>query len=459
MFRAKPGWIIYVTLAKVTITVLTALIFAQLRDPATKTDAALVIDGNVRQVFRSPRAERAEFLIQIEVQRCDARKNVRATARAAIPAPGDVAYIHVAESAGGEVKVPSEGAAIRAFINARERGGWEGVTGDWFEPRAEAAGSGAAPGTATTPSQPLAPAGLGMTAEALWVKERTALRVTSVERGGAAQKAGLEVGDVIVGANNAPVTSLQQIEELARKAEVITLVVVDVNTGQGATVELRGGSTPTAATKPADAPPGTGAAPAPTAPSRSLGISAEPVQLGSRTALKVLHVELGGAGAKAGLEPNDVLVAANGAALTSPEQLAAALRKSGTTLTLTVRDSRTGKDTPVEVKFADAKATGPLPDNVPVPAPSERAKGKLGVVTEFSFYDSEAAVKITEVEAGSAGARAGLQPGLIIIEANGKPMLHPNNLKDLERAGGVIKLGVVDPRTGRKANVEVNLGS
>ena len=37
-----------------------------------------------------------------------------------------------------------------------------------------------------------------------------------------------------------------------------------------------------------------------------------------------------------------MIVAANGAAITGPEQLASAVRKSGAALELTVRDSRTG---------------------------------------------------------------------------------------------------------------------
>ena len=81
-------------------------------------------------------------------------------------------------------------------------------------------------------------------------------------------------------------------------------------------------------------------------------------------------------------------------------------------------------------------------------------------MTELAFYDVEAAVKVTEVEPGSPAARAGLQPGLLILTANGKPMLHPNDLIDAARnTSGPLKLSVVDPRTGRKSMVEVNLGT
>jgi serine protease Do len=86
------------------------------------------------------------------------------------------------------------------------------------------------------------------------------------------------------------------------------------------------------------------------------------------------------------------------------------------------------------------------------------SKGNLGAVTELTFYDIEAAVKVTEVTPGSPAARAGLQPGLVILRANDKAILHPNDLNDAARkSGGTLKLTVVDPRSGRKGTVDVQL--
>ena len=62
-------------------------------------------------------------------------------------------------------------------------------------------------------------------------------------------------------------------------------------------------------------------------------------------------------GAKA--EQPDIVVAANGAPITGPEQLLGALRKSGQTLKLTVRDSRTGRDTEVAVNLGGTKPAAP----------------------------------------------------------------------------------------------------
>jgi S1-C subfamily serine protease len=173
--------------------------------------------------------------------------------------------------------------------------------------------------------------------------------------------------------------------------------------------------------------------------------------------MKVVGVEPGSIGAKAGLEPGDVIVGANGAPVTNAETLGAALRKSGPVLQLSVRDTRTGKDTPVPVDLG-----GPAPASAaPIPTDPQFRPGsgnKLGAVTELVFYDADAAVKVTEVEPGSPAARAGLEPGDIIVQANGTAVMHPNTLNEaVAKSGQTLKLIVADPRSNRKQNVDVDL--
>jgi S1-C subfamily serine protease len=294
-----------------------------------------------------------------------------------------------------------------------------------------------------------------MTTELVKAQKQFGLRVTSVERGGPAQKAGLEVGDIIAGVERGEITGADQLEVLAAKGKKFSLIVVDVNTGRGTQIEIDPTSTMVAETEtespvkpvPVDQPPKV-----------SLGLSAEPVTLGSRSALKVTRIDPEGLGAKAGLEVGDIIVAANGAPITGPEQLLGALRKSGPVFKLTVRDSRTGRDADVEVKLGGTKAAAPAAP-VEVDSSLAAAPGKLGAITELAFHDDDFAVKVTEVEAGSAAARAGLRPGILIVAANGKPVLHPNDLNDIARkSGGTLKLTVADPNTGKKSNVDVNLG-
>lgn len=446
---------------------------AQQREKMAKADATLVVDGVVRQVFRSPRQTRTDYLVQIEVARSEGKKTPRGTGRLTIPTPGDSVYVHVYQLNEGINRVasldsygaiPAERSQIRAYLTPREAGGWEGVFPDWYEVTtersADASPADPAPGLPDVAKEKATTSSLGMTSELTKINNRTGLKVTSLERGGPVQKAGIEIGDVIVGVNGVPITGADQLEALAKKNEPLPLIVVDVNTGRVAQAEVRPGLStagkPTENNSPNPAPPAESATPA---VSKSLGLAAEPVALGQRTAMKISRIEAGSPAAKAGLEVNDIIVAANGAPITGPEQLAGALRKSGPTLTLTVRDSRTGRDTPVEVAIGGAKPANPLPGDVAGGVEAGTGKSaKLGAVTELTFYNVEAAVRITEIEPGSPAERAGLRTGMIILEANGKLMLHPNELIEAVRnSGSTLKLMTVDPATGKKTPVNVSL--
>jgi serine protease Do len=179
--------------------------------------------------------------------------------------------------------------------------------------------------------------------------------------------------------------------------------------------------------------------------------------VGKRTGMKVIRVEPGSPAQKAGIEIGDVIVAANGVPVTGVEVLSAVLKKSGPSLTVTVRDTRTGRDLPVEVKVGGPDAVTPVP--IPADTPVQAGGGRrLGAVTELVFYDVNPAVKVTEVEPDSPAARAGIEPGDIIVEANGTPVLHPKTLDELVRQSPpVLKLQVVDPSTNKKTSVDVNV--
>ncbi len=438
-------------------------VHAQPRETLAKDDAPLVVDGVVRQVFRSPRQERTDYLLQIEVLRSEGRKPLAGGARLRFPGPGESVYVHVFQrvdpsgrpvSAGSFQGLPEERMPVRVYLAPRTQGGWEGTFPDWFEMTedrpAEVSPDDPEPRIAEKPPARSGKSSLGMTTESLKAQNRLTLRITSVERGGTAQKSGLEVGDIIAGVDGDSITDAEQIELLAAKGKKFSLIVVDVNTGRGAEVEIDPAQQPVAAAE---------AGIQPTAPVQttrvSLGISAEPVTLGSRSALKITRVDPAGLAAKAGIEQGDIVVAANGAPVTGPEQLLGALRKSGPTLKLTVRDARTGRDAEVEVDLGGSKPAKPAEAETSVAA----APGRLGAVTELAFHDDDFAVKVTEVETGSAAARAGLLPGVMILTANGEPVLHPNELNDaVRRSGGTLKLTVVDPTTGKKKAIDVRLG-
>lgn len=454
--------------ACVCATLFTSQIVAQER--INKENAAVTIEGVVREVFRSQRQGQTDVLVQIDVKRSEGNKVIQGPARPNFPAPGDTIYVHVnqlpaatgLDAGGASGRIPTERAQVRAFLSPRSTGGWEGVVGPWFELTSDrpAVSTSADPApvavVGTTSEKPAAGPSLGMTFEPMKVQDKLVLRVTSVERGGPAEGAGIEVGDVIIGAKGDVLTGPGQLAELARSAESIPLFVIDVRTGRASQVEMRLGKRTASSDPNATATTEVRKTTSPT-PSRTFGVSAETVRLGQRTALKVIRVEPGSPAAKAGVEVGDVLVAADGAPLTGPEQLGIAIRKSGPTMTLTVRDSRTGRDVPVPIAFGGEQPVNPLPDLAPKPAPGRR---DLGAVTELAFYDVDSAVKITEVTPGSPAAQAGLEPGILILKVDGKVIIHPNDLTEAVRnSAGKVKLSIVDPRSGKKSDVDVSLGS
>jgi serine protease Do len=474
---------------------------AQVPENSTRDDAVVIIDGIVREVFQSPRQKRLDYLVEIEVKRIQADRVPRIPPRVAVPAPGDIVYVHTSQHGAGvqgrgfsgqnpatgdaRPVVPTERSQIRAYLAPSARGGWEGAGSNWFETtsnvlaEANAADTPAAePGSVpVSPASPPAtvPAGgksalssLGFTGESMNVKGQFVLRVSSVEQGGVAQRSGLEPGDIVIGANDAALGGLEQLARLAEQGALKNLLVLDVNTGKATRVavdmsgskgsQANNGLPPKADNTPDVAtPPAANRNPTPSGTSKSLGISAEPVMVGRRTGMKVIRVEPGSPGQKAGIEIGDVIVAANGVAVTGVEVLSAVLKKSGPSLTLTVRNTRTGRDEPVEVKIGGPESATPTP--VPADTSGEIGTGrKLGAVTELVFYDVNPAVKVTEVEPNSPAARAGIEPGDIIVEANGTPVLHPKTLEELVRKSPpALKLQVVDPSTNKKTLVDVNL--
>jgi serine protease Do len=479
---------------------------AQDQRRATRDDAVLLVEGVVREVFQSSRQEMIDFIVQIDVNRSELVRKPQAALRASIPAPGDVVYVHTsrrpdgvqrlagsgdgqtsapARAAGG---VPAERSRVRAYLYPRASGGWEGAGADCFELTArDLADAGATdPPPAASDRTPGLPGGrpdtipglpragktaleaLGLTGEALDSRGQFVLRVSSVEPGGPAQRAGIEPGDMIIGVNDKALSGIDQLDQFTRQGGRLNLAVLDVNTGKAVRVPVELSDTgrlgaPAGAPPTADKPaptglPRDGTNPPARAASRSLGISAEPVTIGQRTGMKVVGVHPDSPAQKAGIEPGDVIVAANGVSITGAEALSAVVHKSGASLSLTVRDTRTGKDARVEVKLGgdEPAATAPAPAD-PVPSGSGR---KLGVVTELVFHDVDPAAKVTEVEPGSPAAVAGIEPGDVILEANGTAVLHPKTLDDIVRKSGpTLKLIVVDPRTRQKTPVEVKLGA
>ncbi len=185
-----------------------------------------------------------------------------------------------------------------------------------------------------------------------------------------------------------------------------------------------------------------------TAAAGTLGLVTETVSLGRDRALKVVSVVRNSPAAAAGIEQGDVLVEANRTALESQQQLEDIYRRSPRGMALTVRDVRSGREVDVNVAASSATtSTGAAEQMQP-----------LGTKTKLAFYQGKPALEITDVEANSPAARAGLQSGLLILEANGKAVGSAEDLEAAERASrGRLELRVVNPKEGRDRTVRVSL--
>jgi membrane-associated protease RseP (regulator of RpoE activity) len=181
----------------------------------------------------------------------------------------------------------------------------------------------------------------------------------------------------------------------------------------------------------------------------SLGLVTERISLGRDRALKVVRVAPNSPAAAAGIEPGDVLVEANRTRLESQQQLEEIYQRSPRGIALTVRDVRSGREVDVNVEPAGSTSS----------APADRSRMQpLGAKTKLAFFKGNPALEISDVEANSPAARAGLQSGLLILEANGKSVESAEDLEAAERASrGQLELRVADPKSGRDQTVRIRL--
>src|SRR5271157_1119665 len=464
------------------------------RAPQTKEGASIVVDGIVREVFRSPRQTQVDYVIQIEVSRSEYGRSPADPKRVQAPAPGDQIYVHVFQpspdnqgrpGASGHSALPAERSQIRAYLYPRAQGGWDGAFPDWFdqagivaqnrvpnepEPPAEAApgqASAAPPSTSTAAAGGSILQRLGIRAEQVQVSGRLVLKVIDVAPESPAGKAGVEPGDALIGVNGGFITDLDQLATTVLKGgPVATLAVLDIRSGKQAAVKVDVSgliAEEAAQRKPEPAP-----APVPT---RVLGVKTEQVRVGLRTtAVRVTEVQEGSPAAKAGIEKGDVILDAGGTPASDSAQLDAAVQKSGPVLTLKVFDPRTRREVPVQVHFEAAGAvtqgTNPAPGGTPLPAPAPvpvpgsgaTSARAIGLIAEAGTTDLLPVVKVVQVVPGSPAEKAGIEPGDAIVGLNDKVIFAPDLLDEaLKTAGNSFTLNVLDVKTGKKTPVKINV--
>ena len=170
----------------------------------------------------------------------------------------------------------------------------------------------------------------------------------------------------------------------------------------------------------------------------------------------VSSVEKGGPAAKAGLEPGDVILGINGKEVVNSSELPAivAAITPGNAASLQVWRKGSTRQIDVEVgKFADEKVAS---NDSP-----EAAKGRLGVVvralTPEEKRSAELAGGVVVQDVSGAAARAGVQPGDVILSINDQRITSAEQLRSLVAKAGK-HVAVLVERGDSRIFIPIDLG-
>lgn len=159
---------------------------------------------------------------------------------------------------------------------------------------------------------------------------------------------------------------------------------------------------------------------------------AEALGLEKSEGLAVTEVVPGSAGDKAGLQQGDIIIALNGSAVKSGGSFKneIALMEPGQEITLKVIRKNETKEikltldkAPEETISAEAFSLGIEVQELKDVAPD--------ILKNFGYSKDSEGVMIAKIKRGSLGERAGLKPGMLILQINQKPV---KNQKDFQEA-------------------------
>jgi serine protease Do len=175
-------------------------------------------------------------------------------------------------------------------------------------------------------------------AESFGLERPAGALVGAVEKGSPAEKAGLEAGDVILGINGRAISSSAE----------LPLAVADLRPGARASLDVwrKGGRRTLDATVGRMPDMQVASAEAPAAPQGRLGVAVRPLTDAEKRQANapggVVVEEVAGAAERAGIAPGDLILAINGTAVRSPDELRAAVTKAGRNVALLVQRNSEG---------------------------------------------------------------------------------------------------------------------
>jgi len=219
--------------------------------PQPKEQATLIVEGVVRQVFRSVRATRIDYLFEIQVRSAQVGSAAETPFDVSLLRSGDMIYALAFQRRRdaprvpgpvGYLTLPAEQDLVRAYLYPRLGGGWQLAYPLGFEKLGRGEAS---PGPEPTDFRPepapgvVPPRRIGVMLVPVALGNRAGLQVTEVTPGGPARRAGLEPGDVILEADNVPTRSMADMTaQVARAGGKLHLVIRNVRNGQLQTLDV-----------------------------------------------------------------------------------------------------------------------------------------------------------------------------------------------------------------------------
>jgi hypothetical protein len=206
------------------------------------------------------------------------------------------------------------------------------------------------------------------------------------------------------------------------------------------------------------------------------------LKLKEERGVEVTMVDQDAPAGKAGLKEHDVILDFNGTAVESEEQLRRLIREVPPGRTVTLGVSRDGNPMKISVQLADRGKN--VPEHAPNLFAMTRPRGEnridipgyafqiqtyssaLGIQTEnlsrqlgeyFGVKDGEG-VLVRSVEKGSAGEKAGIKAGDVIVRADNEKLSDRADLSHIlrnHREGGKLSLGIV--RDKREQTIVIDL--
>lgn len=191
----------------------------------------------------------------------------------------------------------------------------------------------------------------------------------------------------------------------------------------------------------------------------------------------IAHIVPDSPAAKAGLQKGEVILRYNDQPVAGVQQVGRMVRESvaGQFIPLLLVSTQ-GKRT-VQVRIEEVRpprpprpprisTVEPLDFDIPRPVMVVRSRA-LGATLEAldgqlaQFFGTASGVLVREVGDGSAAAQAGLQAGDVVVEADGEPIRHPDQLRRTlnQRSGDSVELRILRDRNSRVVKVQIESGN